>query len=262
MKKTSIFALVVVASFVSRDAEAQSIAGRVANVRDGKVRFTFAAKPDVCGFGNSISRGGGNSRINWSSSDSPDVLYDEECSHSPVRIVLNVNSGRIEKLRTYVGGRWRPATSEVVDLGTVSTREATSYLLTLAANEKSDVGEQAILPLTLADSVVIWPQLFKLARDPDTPKKTQRQAVFWIGQAAGDVVAPDRYEKSRPSEDSEIRKQAVFAISQRKRDDSVPALIQIARNNKDPEVRKSALFWLGQTGDPRAVSLFEEILSR
>jgi hypothetical protein len=261
MKKTSIFALVVIASFVSRDAEAQSIASRVANVRDGKVRFTFAARPDVCGFGNSISRGGG-SRINWSSSDSPDVLYDEECSHSPVRIVLNVSDGRIEKLRTYVGGRWRPATSEIVDLGTVSTREATGYLLTLAAREKSSVGEQAILPLTLADSVVIWPQLFKIARDPDTPKKTQRQAVFWISQAAGEAVAPDRYEKSRESEDSEIRKQAVFAISQRKRDDSVPALIQIARNNKDPEVRKSALFWLGQSGDPRAITLFEEILSK
>ena len=262
MKQTLILAFVVVASFVSRDAEAQSIASRVANVRDGKVRFTFAAKPDICGYGNSISRGGGNSRMNWSSSDSPDVLYDEECSHSPVRVVLNVNNGRIEKLRTYVGGRWRPATSEVVDLGNLSTREATNYLLTLAANEQSNVGEQAILPLTLADSVVIWPQLFKLARDPDTPKKTQRQAVFWIGQAAGDVVAPDHYGKGRESEDSEVRKQAVFALSQRRKDESVPALIQVARNNKDPEVRRSALFWLGQSADPRALSLFEEILSR
>ena len=262
MKQTLILAFVVVASFVSRDAEAQSIASRVANVRDGKVRFTFAAKPDICGYGNSISRGGGNSRMNWSSSDSPDVLYDEECSHSPVRVVLNVNNGRIEKLRTYVGGRWRPATSEVVDLGAVSTREATGYLLNLAANEQSNVGEQAILPLTLADSVVIWPQLFKLARDPGTPKKTQRQAVFWIGQAAGDVVAPDHYGKGKESEDSEVRKQAVFALSQRRKDESVPALIQVARNNKDPEVRRSALFWLGQSADPRALSLFEEILSR
>jgi len=39
----------------------------------------------------------------------------------------------------------------------------------------------------------------------------------------------------------------------------VPALIQIARNNKDREVRRKALFWLGQTNDPRALALFEEI---
>jgi hypothetical protein len=261
MKRKSIFALVVVASFVSHRADAQ-IAWRVASVKDGKVRFTFAARPEVCGFGSSISRGGGNSRINWSSSDSPDVLYDEECSHSPVRIVLDVNDGHVEKLRTYVGGRWRPATTGVVDLGSLSVREATGYLLTLAAKEPGRVGEQAILPLTLADSIVVWPQLFRIARDPDTPRQTQRQAVFWLGQAAGDVVSPDRYGKERESEDSEVRKQAVFALSQRRNGEAVPALIQVAKHNKDPEVRRSALFWLGQSADPRAISLFEEILSR
>jgi hypothetical protein len=38
-------------------------------------------------------------------------------------------------------------------------------------------------------------------------------------------------------------------------------LIRIAREHQDPEVRKSAMFWLGQTGDPRAVAFFEEILT-
>jgi hypothetical protein len=28
----------------------------------------------------------------------------------------------------------------------------------------------------------------------------------------------------------------------------------------DPELRKTALFWLGQSEDPRALGLFEEIL--
>jgi len=37
---------------------------------------------------------------------------------------------------------------------------------------------------------------------------------------------------------------------------------EVARNNRDPEVRRSALFWLGQSGDPRAISLFEEILRK
>ena len=40
----------------------------------------------------------------------------------------------------------------------------------------------------------------------------------------------------------------------------MPALIRIARTNREPELRKTALFWLGQSEDPRAISLFEELL--
>jgi hypothetical protein len=256
-RSISIATAIVVASFISREAEGQSIASRVAAVRDGKVRMTFASKPDICGFGNSISRGG-NNRMNWSSEASADVVYDEECSHSPVRLVLTVDRGQITKLRTYVGGRWRPATSETTDLGAVSAKAATDYLLALAQNDGGRVGREAIMPATLADSVNIWPQLFRVARDNSVPGETRKQAVFWIGQAASDVVAPDRDGKG--NDDEEVKKQAVFALSQRRNGEAVPALIEVARNNRDPEVRRSALFWLGQSGDPRAVSLFEEIL--
>jgi len=200
--------------------------------------------------------------MGYNSSNTPDVVYDDECSHTPVRIVLYIIGGRVEKLRTYVGGRWRTATSEIMDLGAVSVKDATSYLLSLAANEPSKVGAQAVLPVTLADSVVVWPQLIKIARDPRTSRETRREAMFWLAEAAGDVVSPDRYGKGRESEDSEMRKQALFALTQRRNGEAVPALIEVARNNRDPEVRRSALFWLGQSADPRAVSLFEEILAR
>lgn len=60
--------------------------------------------------------------------------------------------------------------------------------------------------------------------------------------------------------DREVRKKAIFALSQRSNDEGVPALIRIARANPDPELRKTALFWLGQSEDPRALDLFEEIL--
>lgn len=255
----SIASLIVVASFISREAEGQSIASRVAAVRDGKVRMTFASRPEICGFGNSISRGG-NNRMNWGNETSADVVYDEECSHSPVRLVLSIDRGQITKLRTYVGGRWRPATSETTDLGAVSVKAATDYLLSLASNDGGKVGREAIMPATLADSVNIWPQMFRLARDNSVPSETRKQAVFWIGQAASDVVAPDNDGKG--SDDEEVKKQAVFALSQRRNGESVPALIEVARNNRYPEVRRSALFWLGQSGDPRAISLFEEILRK
>ena len=250
-------ALVVVASFISRESEAQSLASRIAVARDGKVRFTFAARPGVCGNGSSISRGG-SSRMSWSSNDSPDVIYDEECSRSPVRVVLVVDDHRVTRVRTYVGGQWRPDAA-VADLGTVSTREATDYLMSLATSSDGAAGRDAIVPVTLADSVNVWPGLFRLARDDSRPGSIRKQAIFWLGNAAGDVVAPDHDGRETPEED--VKKQAVFALSQRRNGEAVPALLQVARSNRDPEVRRTALFWLGQSGDPRAISLFEEILS-
>jgi HEAT repeat protein len=92
-------------------------------------------------------------------------------------------------------------------------------------------------------------------------EERRRTAVFWLGQAAGaaagqalDSIAGDEQG------DRGVRKQAVFALSQRSADEGVPALIRIARSNRDPELRKTALFWLGQSDDPRALDLFEEIL--
>jgi hypothetical protein len=252
--------LVVLASMIPPKAEAQNLARRVSQARDGRVRFTFASRPEICGYGNSISRGG-NSRMNWSQDYSPDVIYDEECSHSPVRIVLIMDNGRITKLRTYVGGRWRTDVSGVTDLGAVSVKEATDFLLNLAATDPGQPGREAIMPATLADSVVVWPPLFRIARDDDRPSQTRKQAVFWIGQAAGDKISPPEGRGVKnEDEDEEVKKSAVFALSQRRNGEAVPALIQVARNNKDPEVRKAAMFWLGQSGDPRAIDLFEQIL--
>jgi hypothetical protein len=218
----------------------------------------------VCGWGNGISRGG-TDRMQWSSNTySPDVMYGDDCSHTPVRVVLGVEDGKVRRVKTYVGGRWRTEESTgVVDAGTVSVREATDYLLNLAATDEGSAGRDAILPVTLADTVVVWPRLLRIARDDSRPRTVKQQALFWVGQAAADKVSPpeSRY-KGRETEDEEIKKQAVFALSQRRKDESVPALIRVARENRDPEVRKSALFWLGQTGDSRAISLFEEILGR
>jgi HEAT repeat protein len=61
--------------------------------------------------------------------------------------------------------------------------------------------------------------------------------------------------------DRDVREQAVFALSQRPHDEGVPALIQIATSHHDPEIRRKALFWLGQSGDPRAIDVFERILT-
>jgi HEAT repeat protein len=162
-----------------------------------------------------------------------------------------------------VGGRWRPASSNVMDLGAVPAPDAANYLLSVAQTERGSMGEKAIFPVTLVDSADVWPSLIKLARNENLPRATRTQSVFWVGQAAGEAATRGLSDIADDNAvDREVREQAVFALSQRPRDQGIPALIAIARTNKDPEIRKKAMFWLGQSGDPRALDLFEEILTK
>jgi hypothetical protein len=257
------FAAAALAGGAPRSVTAQSIAQRVASAPDGKVRMTFAARPDICGHGTFISRGR-NNRMTWNDNDwNSDVEYSEYCDESPVRVVLQVSGRRVTKIRTYVGGRWRAPTGTVTDLGTVPVRAASDYLMALAQSDAGKPSEEAIFPLTLADSVVVWPGLVRIARNPSLTGSTRKQAVFWLSQIAGDEVTSNLANiVHEDTIDREVRKQAVFALSQRRDGEAVPALIQIARKNRDPEVRKTAMFWLGQTNDPRAIALFEEILRK
>ena len=252
-------------SVTARPVMAQSIADRVASVSNGRVRMSFASRPGVCGSGTTIYRGN-DGRTTWSDNrweSSRDLEWDSECSHGPARIVIDRDGGAITDLRFYVGGRWKPGGAGVTDLGMVSAREAANYLVSIAQNDRGRIGSKAIFPATIADSTDIWPSLMRVARNSDVPRDTRNQAVFWIGQAAGEKVTADLGALVVDnSVDREIREQAVFALSQRPREQSIPALINVARTNRDPEIRKKALFWLGQSHDPRALDLFEELLTR
>ena len=237
----------------------QSIADRVHSAPDGTVRFSFKARPDVCGSGNSVYVG--NNASNRGSGSNADVEWDADCGHGPVRVVLDVRDHSVTGLRSYVGGRWRAANG-VTDLGNVSAQSAANYLVSLAKQAPASVGHKAIFPATLGDSVTIWPSLMQIARDAAIPNETRRDAVFWLGQMAGDAVTANLAQlAAEDTVDRAVRESAVFALSQRPKDEGVPALIHVAQTNRDPAVRKRALFWLGQSNDPRALNLFESILA-
>ena len=263
MARTVATALAALAFFAA-GAGAQAVAGRVSRVANGTVRMSFAARPEICGSGNSIRHGNGGRTTwgdNWNSSR--DVEWDVDCGMGPARLVVEKRDGEIADIRFYVGGRWRPAGSDVVDLGTVPAREAADYLLSIAQSEKGSMGSKAIFPATIVDSVNVWPTFIRIARNESLPRQTRTQSVFWLGQAAGEAATKDLKDIVLDNGvDREVREQAVFALSQRPRDEGVPALIAVARTNKDPEIRKKALFWLGQSHDPRAIDLFEELLTR
>jgi hypothetical protein len=266
MTARAILAAAALGLGAAATAQAQSLAARVAAAPDGDVRFTYSSRPDVSGNGRNVIQWncrGTNCRqqVDGDYSDSDDD-WRSPCDTGPVRLTLRVRGGRAAALHVVVGGTWRPRPG-ATDLGRIPAPEAARYLLALAKQSDGDVGGQAIFAATLADSVTVWPDLLRLARDADVAHATRRTAVFWVSQAA--EAAATRGLDSLVGErdvDREVREQAVFALSQRPRDEGVPALIRIAKTHNDPEIRRRAIFWLGQSNDPRALALFEELLTR
>lgn len=247
-------ATVAVASgmlLLAAPAAAQSIAERVAAVEDGQVRLSFAAREGVCGSGRTIS---------WSRGSDD---WEPRCDPGPVHVAIDVRSGRIVDIDTYVGGHWSGRSGRIEALGMVSAPEAARYFLSLAGRLSGEVARDAIFPATLADSVVVWPDLLALAKDRTRPEEVRKGAVFWVAQAAGAAVTEGLEAiVTDESDDIEVRESAIFAISQLPHEEGVPVLLRLVQEHRDPRIRRQAIFWLGQSGDPRAIALFEEILTR
>jgi HEAT repeats len=242
------YAFVAVVGLLPTPVLGQNLEQRIAGVGDGTVRLSFAARPGVC-------RDGAHQLGDNHGSDE----WEPDCERQLVRVALRVRGGLPVAVRTYIGGRWR-AGSSARDLGTVGAEAAAEYFLRLAGQTRGVSGDP-VLPATLADSAVIWRSLLALARAEHLPQERRQSAVFWLGQAAGESVAGALDSIALDESGSrDIRKHAVFALSQRSTEEAVPALIRIARTNRDPELRRTALFWLGQSEDPRALDLFEELL--
>ena len=253
-------------ALVSQDAAA--IARRVAAAPDGEVRISYASRPDVVGDGERI--------IAWDCDPSGHCEHQQfrdwnngmddwrrwSMQPGPVRVALRVRDRAVTGMRVYVGGTWRAA-DNATDLGTVPVAAASSYLLGLARQDLGRGTKEAVFAAVLADSVTIWRDLLAIARDRSVRTEARKQALFWLGQEAEDA-AMRGIDSIITSDDEalEVKKAAVFALSQRPKDEGVPALIRVARTSRDTRLRKHAMFWLAQSGDPRAVDLFEEILIR
>jgi HEAT repeat protein len=228
-------------------------------VEDGAVTFHYAARPGVCGDGEHFIRTG---RSSYHGSFSTKRAM-EPCIFGPVQVRLTVEDGAVHRVETWVG----PVRSRNArDVGEVSAPEAARYLMTIAERGTPAASRKAIFPAVLADSVTIWPALFAIARDTDTRSRSTRQdALFWLSRFASGAVAgrpnnPFAEEDEERSEDDDLKSHAVFVLSQLPRDEGIPQLLEIARSKRSWQVRSQALFWLGQSGDPRAIALFESVL--
>jgi len=92
------------------------------------------------------------------------------------------------------------------------------------------------------------------------PVKVREQAVFWLGAAQDPRSLADLKAVYAREKVESVKKQIVFGIQLTKSPEATAELIALAKGEPDAEIRKTALFWLGQSGDPSAIRLFEEIL--
>ena len=251
--RLSALGLVLLASPVS----AQSLAERVASSNSDAVTFYYTSRPNVCGVGErSIRTGQHQFYGNWNSS-----YASMPCEYGPVQVLLGLDNGSVTRIQYWVG---KLRNHGATDLGAVSAPEAARYLMSLAQRASSNVSSKSIFPAVLADSAVIWPQLLSIARDDDRSHNTRQEATLFLSRFASAAISGhpnDPFDDEDREDRDDEKTQAVFVLSQLRNGGGTRDLLDIARNNKDAHVRSAAMFWLGQSGDPRALNLFESVLS-
>lgn len=259
--------ILAASSLLALPLRAQSLERRIIDAaREGgssSVQFSFAARSGACGDGTRYLEDGlgGDERLYDGGNFNGWRRDGEEtaCERGPVRVVATVGGERIVGLRTFVGRERTGSDGDRRDLGRVSVADAVSLLTHLAKEESGRASADAILPIVLADSIDPWPTLLRFARNDRLGRNVRSTTDFWLARGAGYVLGVNGRDRN---DDDDVRAQAVFALSQQPHESAVPRLIEIVQHSSRPAVRAQALFWLGQSGDSRALDLFEEILGR
>lgn len=101
--------------------------------------------------------------------------------------------------------------------------------------------------------------LMQRASKAGEPIELRKKALFWVGQDHHLSVDDLRQMYARFPE-QEMKEQVIFVMSQRGGSDAADLLIDVVKKEKNQELRKKAVFWLGQTDDPRAVKVLEELI--
>ena len=140
---------------------------------------------------------------------------------------------------------------------------AVDDLLKLFDSEQSpDVKRSVLQSLSDIKSTRVEDKLFEVAKGNDV-MDVRRQAIRLLGERVSKRSFEFLSQTAQSTDgNAEVQVQAVRAISERKAEESVPLLIKIARTHPNQLVRKQAIRALGETGDPRAIDFFREVLAK
>lgn len=181
-----------------------------------------------------------------------------QCVSSGATILaLRVEGDRIDDVRFFDPVCDPGFDGLAIEMRTMTPAASIDYLAS-RLNEASDPDE-IVTAIALHDHEKVVPTLIPLARS-SRRSDVRRQALFWLGQQAGEKAASELRHAVDNDPDDDVRQHAVFAISQLPRDRAVPLLIELVKTHKSRRVREKAMFWLAQTDDPRALDLIESIL--
>jgi HEAT repeat protein len=140
---------------------------------------------------------------------------------------------------------------------------AVDDLLKLFDSEQAPEVKRTVLQsLSEIKSPRVEDKLFEVAKNNDV-MDLRRHAIRLLGERVG-KRSLDFLSATAQSNDgnAEVQVQAVRAIGERHSEESVPLLIKIAKTHPNQLVRKQAIRSLGESGDPRAVEFFREVLSK
>jgi len=245
-------------------ARSQSVASRLSAAPDGRVEFTFAARPGVCGNGRSYIQTGPNSVTgsvsyngniygNWN-----DAMRADPCIAGPVRVVID----RADKLpltvQTFVG----PPDSTlrgVTDLGRVRAQDAVDYLLSLANTADGRAGRDALFPAMLADSAATSTTLVTIAKNTALPRETRRSALSYMGRSTdgmqtipASVTDPILAIARDETDNQSVRQQALSVLGRLDHGAGIPSLIQLSQQTQSNWLARESMSTLSRSGDPRA----------
>ncbi|MDQ2889559.1 MAG: hypothetical protein M3R65_03250 [Gemmatimonadota bacterium] len=245
-------------------ASAQSLDARINATAAARVQFEFAARPGVCGDGQSFLSTGNGSSFYGRVSLGSDVAM-QTCSAGPVRVVIQRADRLVIGIQTVAGPLHQA--DAATDLGTVTAREATDYLLSIAAHADGRVSRDAILPASLADGSDIAPGLTSIVVDQTRPLETRRTALSSLADndASGRAARTGELLLRVARDENETQPMRRYALNLLARFDhgaDVPAIVQLASENRTSWIGDESLRTLSQSGDPRAREFLRSELRR
>ena len=158
---------------------------------------------------------------------------------------------------------WESRRTAIRHLGHFERADAVEELIKIYGSDSNVEIKKAVLrSLSENKGTRAEDKLFEIARSNE-PLDVRRQAIRVLGERVSQRSF-DFLSTTAQSTDAnaEVQVQAVRAIGERRAEESVPLLIKIARTHPNQLVRKQAIRSLGESGDPRAIDFFREVLAK